>query len=523
MSTGSINNTATFSDTRTFDFTCSLQNGETAVEIKKDSIMDLVIEDTTMNWYVRGYIDIMNPRGALEASIANIQDYTRETYIFRNDSTDFLDIRMCPNLASLDDTNTTIHDDFYVMHYRLSVYSVKDITSTSGDDKKIKRLFFVDYRYLLFSKLNSTFTTSAYLTGAVAQLDDRDREIPSGDAIKNLITESLPDEQIFSPSWESGSSRIEFTSPANNRCIDDLDELVNMHVSDDVSGNQPCILHLDRATSTWSMVPLSTLFDYAVQKTTKGIATQYVPGIWQTEQFVIGRDVGFEERDSVNLNEKVRTPQTNSLYINYNFGTSSNIENYRFVEMHGDMNQTLFTTHPVHQNNIRTKQFMINMSTANTSALTSMLKKQVVDNMIVDQSTIDDVPLSVNVDPTRYQNRTLEHVYVSSDLYSSMLSSGRNNLLKKILFQSNAIEFTVPGETTRRATRFISVQSNKTSGTHENKHNDKVEGQYLVIGVTHRIKNNTYTNKIVGVKPYNFAHNFASDKAIMESYTNEQG
>lgn len=516
-----VNNIATFADTRTFDFMCTLHNGETSTNIKKDSIHDLVIEDTTINWYVRGYIDIVNPRGSLELSTVETDAGTRETYIFRNDCTDFLFIRMCPNLAGHQDEFETLHDDFYVMQYELAVYSVKDVTPPGEKQDKIKRLYFVDYRYLPFSKHNSTYTTSDYLTGAVAHMSDTEREIPSGQAIKHLIEKASPTPPTFSNTWEDGYSNIHYTSPANNRYIDDLDALIDMHVSDVESGSQPCILHLDRSTGMWHLLPLSVLFDTAVQRNVNNQSVQYVPGMWQTEQFVIGREVGYEERN-INLNIKNRVPLINSLYVNYNFGASSCIHNYRFVEMHGDKNQTLFNTHPVHQNNIKHKQFSINMSTTNTSSLTTHMKKQVVDNMLVDQSTIDDVPLSINVDDTRYLNETLDHLYTTGDSTHSMLAGGRNKILKKLLFQSNAIEFTVPGETTRRSTRFISIASNDTSAEMSNKNNDKIEGQYLVIGVTHRIKNNMYTNKIIGVKPYNYDHNFISDKKVIQRHTNEQ-
>lgn len=521
MTPENVNNLATFSDSRVFQFDCILQNDQTATHIKKDTIKELVIEDTMINWYARGYVDLVNPRGALELSVAQIQNTTRDTYIFRNDSTDYLIIEMAPNIGGSEQNDQSANDDFYVMKYIFSVYSVKDITPPGQQQDKIKRLYFVDYKYHNFAKLNSVFTTSAYLSGAVAHMSDREREIPSGDAIRHLINETLPD-QKFNTSWESGGSMIDYTSPANNKCIDDLNDLVDMHISDDASGNQPCFLYLDRNLDQWSLIPIGTLFDRATMKNVKGESIHYVPGIWQTEHFTFGRDVSVEEHNTVNLNMKNRVPMEESLYINYNLGASSCINNYRFVEMHGDINQSLLTTHPIHQNNIRTKEFMINMSSANTASVATHIKKQVISNMMVDVKAVDDVPMSMNVDGPRFLNQTLEHVYVNSDMRTSMLAAGRNKLLKKLLLHSNAIEFTVPGETVRRSTRFISIESNKSASSHESSHNDKLEGQYLILGVTHNIKNNLYTNKIIGIKPYNYTHVHNSDKQILDSFLNEQ-
>jgi hypothetical protein len=150
------------------------------------------------------------------------------------------------------------------------------------------------------------------------------------------------------------------------------------------------------------------------------------------------------------------------------------------------------------------------------------MKKQVIHNMMVDVKASDDVPMSMNVDGPRFLNQTLEHVYVNSDTRTSMLASGRNKLLKKLLLHSNAIEFTVPGETVRCSTRFISVESSKSAASHESSHNDKLEGQYLILGVTHNIKNNLYTNKIIGIKPYNYTHVHSTDKQILDTFLNEQ-
>ena len=115
MTSENVNNLATFADSRVFQFDCILQNDQTATHIKKDTIKELVIEDTMINWHARGYIDLVNPRGALELSVSRIQESTRDTYIFRNDSTDYLLLEMAPNIAGDEQTSNSVNDDFYVM------------------------------------------------------------------------------------------------------------------------------------------------------------------------------------------------------------------------------------------------------------------------------------------------------------------------------------------------------------------------------------------------------------------------
>ena len=281
--------TATFADNRTFEFTLSLLNGETSIDIRPDSIQDLVIEDTTMNWYVRGYVDITNPQGALEKSITNLQDSTRQTYTFRNDSRDFLFIRMFPNVFGQDDQREHIQDQFYTMQYKCAVYSVKDQPGTD-EQTKVKRLYFTDWRYVMFMDYNNQFTTSTYLSGACAHYTDDDRKIPTGAAIRHLIEETLGDDAKFSANWNDGARKVDYCSPANNRSYDDLENLVDQHVSDDNTNNQPCILNLDRFTDVWSLVPIGTIFSYACTREEVNRSVKFLPGIYQTEQFIIGRD-----------------------------------------------------------------------------------------------------------------------------------------------------------------------------------------------------------------------------------------
>lgn len=518
---------ATFADSRAFRFTCLLTNGETSIQIKKDSIEELVIEDTAVNWWSQGYIDIRNPRGVLERTLVNMQENmsstlknNTSTYMFRNDARDFLFFSMLPNLFGDGDTPQNIDDSFYKMRYQFAIYSVKDITKDDTDENKIKRLYFADWRYVLMTVQNSNFTTTTSLSGAVAHMSDTDREIPTGDAIKSLLNESLPDEQQFADNWQPGPNQVDFMSSTNSTVLDDLYELLDNHLSDDVTGNQPCILHLDRYTNVWSLVPVATFFDNATTRDIKGTSVSYIPGIYQSEKFVIGRDVGYEERDLINPNAKIRVPQQQSLYFNYSYGQSSTINSYRYIEMHGDVNQKSVATRPVHQYDTVDKKFKINMASATAKSLVNHLKQTVLTNMQVADYVKEDVPLGINVDGDRFANITAAHMYTNSDDFYGVLRNSRNKAIMELLFEGNAIEFTVPGETTRRSCRFISVANNITSSGLHGKHDDKVEGQYFVTGVIHRIKNNTYTNKIVGTKLYNYDNQFESDRAIYNKQNN---
>ena len=186
--------------------------------------------------------------------------------------------------------------------------------------------------------------------------------------------------------------------------------------------------------------------------------------------------------------------------------------------MKGDVNQQILNTTPVHQYDSRVGTFSINMKDTNIAETVNYMRNTVVNNMVVD-STVKEVPISINFDGDRLNNESLEHIFDTGISKYSVLASSRNKSIKNLLMQSNAIEFTVPGETTRQAAKFISVEHNDTVGSEENTFNDKMDGQYFVINVIHRIKNGEYTNRIIGVKPYNYRQIFEIDELILANAT----
>ena len=500
----------TFADERTYEYSCSLTNGETSVSIQPGLIEDLVIQDTVIDIFPRGYIDIKNPRGALEHSIDQMQ---RQTYVFRNDSRDLLHFRLMPNVFSQSETREPVEDSVYLMKYLFFVYSVKDIVNDKQENMKVKRLYFVDWRYQPFSKYNNSFTTTAYLTGDVAHWTDQEREIPTGDAIKHLISETIPGEQQFTTFWDTGSSTIDYTSPAGNTSIDDLQELISDHVSEDKTGNLSCLLHLDRYSGAWSLPAISTIFDNAVFQSESAQNNEFVPGSLQSEQFTIGNETTQHESSTLQVPVESRVPHIHTLYFNYNHGKSSIIESFRFVEMNGEKNQQLMNSQAVHSHNSTIKQFNIEQSRSSVQSLITTMKNHVVNNMITATEERDDVSLSINVDVDRFYNRAIEHIHSTNSRDDAVLTKSRNKMILEMLYQSNAIEFTVPGEPTRQSFRFISIEY---KGPDQTQYNDKIEGQYFVTSVIHRIKNNMYTNKIIGVKPYNYKHVSENDKSIIE-------
>lgn len=508
-------------DGREIQMAVTIYNGDYAFDALLSSIRDLIIEETMIDWWSRGYIDIRS-YGAVDGSISDVTG--KQTYVFRNDCRDYIDIEIDKQLDDSSDESSRLNDPVLTLTHKFVIYSIKDIIE---DNIKYKRLFFHDYRYQIFKEKDSTFTTTAYLSGNPSHMSDEDREIPTDEALKMLIYETDAEgremDDVFTTAWAKGNRNILYTTHAGNCALDDLNNILNDHVD---TNDGKCVLHLDRFSGKWSLLPVATLFQNAVKKNQEGAFIEFTPGIWQSEIFTINRMADLEEVESIPVVSRV-PKGSNSPYVNIDQEDSSTITQYRYVEMRGDTNHDIFNTTAIHQYDQQRSAFSISMQSTNILSLTKYLQSNIISPLQYRVPDEETPPMSINIAPDRFQTLSLKHEFSSSTSSYAPINF-RNNTIWQVLLQSNAIEFDVPGEPNRSSGRFISVQmpSGDIVQNHhgaeqkpgEDKYKDKVEGQYLVISAIHRIVNGDYINRITGIKPYNYTNLFSSDVETVKHY-----
>lgn len=503
-----------FENNRLHDVKIHLLNSEGYfTPLNKDYVVDLQIEDNFLRWWVTGYIDIKNEFDFLEKGLQasgkvndvsqvsveqlSINTNTNSTYVFRNDGEDYIAISI-----EIPEGGDDIH---HTMMYVLNVYDVQDI-ETDTQTEKIKRLYFRDEKYHRMKHMNLSWSTSDLqeIPKSHRHLPDSDRSIPTGKAIKYILTKSLGSHQRFAQGWDFGSTNIFYTSPVNNKCSDDLDYLVSKHVSSAASGHGISVLMFDRSYKLWRIVSLHDIFLYASNWDQK--SGMYFAGDLQSERFhLMAESTG-------DLSEEKTTPSTSrvprggdGVYTNVNFEESSVIKTIKFREMSSADNLELLLTTPVHLHDNSSKRFYINQKEHN---LKSIYKK--VTSLLTHLVQLDrDAPSSsIDIRKQRADNRNMKHVYDTGDSNTSksLLNDSLNKNVFKSVMLSNSVEFVVPGEPLRQAGRFISIDPHSDStDTVESAYHNKVYGQYLVISCVHRIQSGRYTNKIVGIKPYNYS------------------
>ena len=94
-----------------------------------------------------------------------------------------------------------------------------------SSDLKYKKLYFHDISYQVMHEKNIYFTTSDLIQNdQITLLNNQDRSVQTGIAIKELIKKIFPEEENykvkFSEFWDQGGSSIFYSSPAQSKAIE---------------------------------------------------------------------------------------------------------------------------------------------------------------------------------------------------------------------------------------------------------------------------------------------------------------
>lgn len=472
--------------------------------IRGGMIKELILEDDILDWYHKGHLIFEDPHDALERGESQV-DTTRGVkvggYKYRADARDWLYIKWAPDLDSGAEPEkgkgSDIATALFSMKFLFSVYATEDIPHPDGNDSKLQKLYFHDYRYQALRErnvfYNNTGTDWPRGPKKMSQQSNTNRELPTGFIIQNILNRALPGEkQAYSWDWETGGGNMFYTSPTDYKAIDDLEYVLGRHVSSAETGYQPCIFKLERFTDKWSLLPVGEYFKRAI--TTGNDGTQ-IAGPAQGERFHIttgGTDTGIKPTS------KTPVLPNNNPSINYHFLDSGTIRDYNFTELSGLDCQELLTSILVHKYNKKTKTFHIDITDNNIENTKTYFQKEFIDKTLGGKDGHGTT--SWLIDPSRKDNQNYRVATAGCDSPSA-LTVGRNKILLSALLIGNTIEFRVPGETNRKAGKFIAID--RSENYKDNDHDRKVLGQYFVTKVIHLYKQDTgYDNIVYGVKPY---------------------
>jgi len=501
-----------FADNTEFFYDLILYNAnEEFVRLKTQSVVELVINDNLLNSFHKGTLVFKNDMDSIEKITSETPNTSQNSVLpknnnnvsllpfsFRGDSRDYLIVDICPKLN--EDNNYDYGDKvnkIWRLKFVFAIYEIEDITGNTNDEK-FKKLYFWDYSYQLLSEKNIDFTTANYIKSPeVFNLDDSDRSIKTGLAIKNIISETFASNEGFKlkfGEFEEGSTNIFYSSPVNSTALDDYKYIDSFHVSSPANNYDFCVLRKERYTNEYTYKSLKTYFDKAYSKSSN-IGSD-AGGELHLEKFLIG---SYSDSSISNFTNQTRTPIStkNSAYL----PSYSNIQKYKFFPTAGFDVQHHISTRDVYSYDFYNKVFNIDSQENNFEKILDIFYQNYVKNFKGESGP----PYStLTKNEYRINNKNYDCVYSVSNSKEQRISFGRNEVLKKALYLNSTINFTAPGLTMRQAGRFISIDRDTSQPS--NKFDNKFLGTYFIVEINHIFKSGSYDNEITAIKTYSYSN-----------------
>lgn len=484
------------------------------VRLRNQNITEFVLEDNLLDFYHQGYLVFKNDMDAIEnvptnlnSSSTNPKSYTNFSYVdgdkilpfsFRGDCRDFLIVDIIPKLNQSNDYRYGNDiDKVWRLKFVFSVYNTEDIILENQVGSKFKKLYFWDFTYQLLREKNSDFSTANFVDKKDVLLkDNSERGIKTGLAIKNLLLNIFPKEEGYRTNFDDfdeGFTNIFYSSPTDQKSINDLEYLVERHVSNPSNNFDFSILRRERFTNNWSLKSLKKYFDGAYNKNLTNNSD--AGGDLHLEKFLIGN---YSDSDTL-LKNQSRTPisyKNNAYLPDYSY-----IENYKFSPPAGAIVQDSLVSKLVHTYNYEQKAFEVDVFENTFEKNLKTYRDNYVNNM---KGAIGNNPFtSLTQNFYRDFNKNYDAQFAPNfESKEQRLYKGRNDFLKKALFLNNTLNFSAPGLTMRQAGRFISVD--RQTSLPESKFDDKLLGIYFIVNVKHVFRSSSYKNEITCIKPYIF-------------------
>ena len=494
-------------DNEKYQFKVTLFNPEgDIIVLNKSAVLELKLTDNIFMPWVKGTIVLENIDDALERFKSNPTDlefFEKNSlvtgYSFRGDGRDFLKIEILPVETQGEDYEEN-SPDFNAAFGLRYIFSLDNEKHLSIKDTPAKEYQIVDYDLEILRERRSFFSSSDILITDkqdISQLSNKDREVNTGECLKHILRTSLNDpKSIFSkegdegeitPFFESGLSKIFYSSPAKFSSYQDLCYILNRHVSSD-NANDFSFLKKQNSTGEYTLESASKIFSQAYDKSRDFGGAKFAEELNITGQ-------SKEEENIIEKNSK--SPQ-NSL----TFGEKSDILSYSFFNTSSKMYKEKIRSKIVNSYDFNNKKFNIKIAENNINAARDKFSTYFVDVLKgKDDAPFPNMPLTVMQKTNlSYDNEFSEY----GDNINLEKAYGINKIMQNALVTNIGVEILVKGQLSRRSGEFISIER---SGDYiDNKFDNKFLGIYFMLDVKHEFVNDTeYYNKIVAVKTYHFA------------------
>ena len=491
-------------DQQNYIFKTLLFNPDSNVSVlSKSSIRNITINDNITDPFLKGSLTILNDGESLERlqTPKNVKEFEPDAdilkgYTYRGDGRDLFYLEIIP-VENVDESYGKLGNKFNDAFSFKNVFSIVNDEQLFDGENELKRFDFIDFDEKLLKEKNIFFSSTKLLKTdkPVELLSNSEREIPTGECLKlilkdglfqNDINEIIKTENGETPNFDTGASKIFYTSPSSNTAYDDLMYILEKHTTDK-TGQDFSFLKKRYYDGQYELKSVKEKFDKAFNK------DQDTAGKLNMEKLIITGGAGSGENI---VQSSKKSPST----IAY-FGEKGNVVDYKFFNINSDISSKKNNTKIVHSYSTNTKNFYVEQKDSNITTAKNTFDENYVSNM---KGFNNSPSPSVVLNSSKTTNLSYENVY---SLYSEdefiRKSSGINKLLKNLLLTNIGVELTLKGQMFRKAGNFFTLD--RSENYVENNFDDKLLGIYFIVEVKHIFnEDNTYNNQIFAVKTYNF-------------------
>ena len=472
------------------------------VDFQKGAIKELYLNDVIYNPFLKGYMIVDNTDDVIERYKSNpsfnefVGAIPDRGYKTRGDARDLVLLTILPVEPSMDPYNeqSLEYNRIFGLQYVFCLGDEEDMITDTGKNKKYSLVDF-DQEVLKEKKI---FFSSGNLSRKkdLSNLTDQQRDALTGDSLKEILTLGLNNKNVIqttlsgsnyiTPFFESGASKLFYSSPNNNTAYDDLVYIYNLHVSND-AGKDFSFLQKDHFTGEYTLMSASSIFAKAYDKTSDAGGKYFVENLTIT---------GVQDNSNIIEND-IKKPLRA-----LEFGESGDVVSVKFFNTPGTEYQEKVRTLLVHSYNFEDKVFDINCVDGNIENV----KKDFTTLFVQPMKGKDNRP-SPNfiINETQKNIQNFDNVFLpyEEDNDFLRLSLGRNRVLKNALKLNLGVEVLVQGGLQRGAGKFISIDR---KGTYiDNDFDNKFLGIYFILSVDHFFVNeDQFFNKILAVKTYHY-------------------
>lgn len=438
--------------------------------IQKNSFIQLEFNDSIYNPFMSFTLVLKNDYNEIESNSFTSPDSNFEDlhYEFLGNSDELVLIKLQPqNIA--EDEYEVEQEHYYRIEKQCFIYD-EDQVEEEGSVSKVFELMDIKYRELRFP--TKPWSTNNLLNGDVTQLSDKDREVYTGDALKNLLKTFTTEGNINEEKWDRGNSKIFYSSLVDTTPLEALQYIIDNHIS--TEDNSPCLLREDKF-GVLNFIPIKKMYEGIIK-----------------ENLAMGPEIVGNYQLPVNgytdVKDSENAPIVNSLVTNFQINRYSylNFSAVNTVERLKSINVVKY--------NFKDKKYNIYRNEGDIDNTIDYINKNYLTNLPGESNLVNLTP----GDMVKSKN-TIRTFYNTSQTQDVAVYDGRNELIKNVLFLSNNLEFESVGNLNLKSGKFVNIVREAGITTNFEK---KLQGYYLIIDTNHIVTNSKYITNVVAVKPY---------------------